>query len=73
MSNIYEKLEEYKGLLNFKDKFYGKDLKNNYKFIKGSVKRLINKKVSETEIIKFLEDTIRIHKSSYGLLVSDMV
>lgn len=69
MKEILTKLEEYKSLLNFSHEFYGKDLKNNYKFIDKAVKKFIKKGISTEEILEFLDDTIKTHKSSYGLLI----
>lgn len=69
MKEINVKLEEYKMLLDFNHEYYGKDLKNNYKFINKAVKIFIKKGISTEEVLMFLEDTIRIHKNSYGLLL----
>lgn len=62
------KLSEYKFLFNTKDEFYGKDFKNNYKFINGAVNRMLKNKESEEYILSFINDCIKFHKTSYSLL-----
>ena len=70
MVEINMKLEEYRSLLDFKHEYQGKDLKNNFKFIDKAVKKFKKEGLSSKEILKFLDDTIRIHKSSFGLLIN---
>ena len=62
---IDTKLEEYRNLLDFKHEDYGKDFKNNYKFIKWAVNRMRKQNTDKNETIKFIEQTIKIHKQIY--------
>jgi len=59
------KLNEYKSLLDFDHEDYGKDFKNNYKFINWAVKKMFKNRTDEKEIMNFLKDTIEVHKRTY--------
>lgn len=65
MNEIYIKLEEYKSLLNFDDEYFSKDFKSNLKFIKYAINKMLKQNIDFSEIIKFIEDTITIHKQNY--------
>ena len=66
MENVYIKLDEYKSLLDFKDEYRGKDCKNNFKFIKQSINKMVKHKETELDITNFLEDTIDVCKKAYN-------
>ena len=62
------KISEYESLFNTEDEFYGKDFKNNCKFINGAVKRMLKNKETEEYILSFLNDCIKYHKHTYFLM-----
>jgi hypothetical protein len=62
------KISEYESLFNTKDYYYGKDFKNNCKFINGAVKRMLKSKETEEYILSFLDDCIKCHKNTYYLM-----
>lgn len=70
--NIIEKLQEYESLLDFKDEYFGKDYKNNLKFIKYAVNKFLKQNTKQVEIIQFIQDTIDIHKRVYLRLEGDI-
>lgn len=65
MKEIFILQAQYKALLNFKDEYYGKDFKSNYKFIEDAVKRMIKQKEPIESIKTFLQDAIDVHKRTY--------
>lgn len=69
INNILNRLENYKNSLDFKHEYYGKDLKNNFKFISNAIKRFLKQGMSFDEINRFLNDSIEVYDSSYGLLI----
>ena len=60
-NTIYNKLEEYRSLLDFNNEYMKKDYKNNFKFIKWAVNKMIKNKEVEKDIMQFLQDTMDIH------------
>lgn len=64
------KLCEYESLFSDgNNEFYGKDFRSNYKFVNGAINRMLKQKESPQEILKFINDCIKYHKKSYGLLL----
>jgi hypothetical protein len=60
-----QKLDEYVSILNFDHEFYGKDCKNNLRFIRWSIKKLIKEQYTNEQLCDFIQMTINIHKQSY--------
>lgn len=64
------KLCEYESLFKNNDnEFYKKDFKNNCKFINSAIKRMLKQNDPQQEILNFINDCIKYHKKSYGLLL----
>jgi len=47
------------------DKFFEKDFASNYKFMFSAVERMLKKSIDDNEILKFIEDAIKIHMEVY--------
>ena len=64
------KLCEYQAIFSNSDsEFYKQDFTSNCKFVNSAINRMLKKKEPPQEILNFINDCIKYHKKSYGLLL----
>lgn len=64
-NNITKKLQEYKSLMDYNNEYFKRDFKNNVKFMEYAISKFIKKKLSENDIVEFINTAINIHKRIY--------